>query len=352
MPLCWHFSNPAPRPASFLTRPSVPQGVFPQLPQARAPLSCTFPTSVWRIAASLRAGAVPRAIGIHCLVARLQCHRRTKHRSTRCTPRARRSRSFVQSGHRERDRRSARPILALPHREETRQTPPPRCAAPQFPATANDALDMALDFPHVPDMFADDILLDNDVPFAAMSAALDAAPVVKTRGGCGTTPAPGRPGSPPPSSGCSTARTAGHDIFPEIQQWPVSSQALLHVNDCQPLRLRIKTERRRRASGGKMRAKKIPALKPSNGAGRESPEHIGSFPDSARVARLERNRQTARDCRRRKKMYIQGLEHRVRDYEAREVESKRVIKDLRATNASLCQDLIALRKTMAKMTSN
>lgn len=48
-----------------------------------------------------------------------------------------------------------------------------------------------------------------------------------------------------------------------------------------------------------------------------------------KVDRLEKNRQSARDCRRRKKGYIQSLEERLRAYEEREANAQNEILQLR-----------------------
>jgi len=62
-----------------------------------------------------------------------------------------------------------------------------------------------------------------------------------------------------------------------------------------------------------------------------------------KVDRLEKNRQSARDCRRRKKGYIQSLEERLRAYEEREANAQNEILQLRTIAETALTELNALK---------
>jgi hypothetical protein len=64
-----------------------------------------------------------------------------------------------------------------------------------------------------------------------------------------------------------------------------------------------------------------------------SPEQI----EIEKAARLEKNRQSARDCRRRKKGYISDLEKQIEEYERRQVEMDRLKKECAEMRRELCQ---------------
>lgn len=85
------------------------------------------------------------------------------------------------------------------------------------------------------------------------------------------------------------------------------------------------TSKRRRAS------KKTPAKvsRPSTAAAAAAPK------DSLEAMRLEKNRQSARECRLRKKKYIQGLEEQVQYFEETEAERVAELRQVKEQLAAL-----------------
>lgn len=67
-----------------------------------------------------------------------------------------------------------------------------------------------------------------------------------------------------------------------------------------------------------------------------------------KLARLERSRQSARDCRKRKKNYINTLEEKIRMYEAREAKNNVVVNKLTSTVSQLQAEMLALQQSVAK----
>ena len=64
-----------------------------------------------------------------------------------------------------------------------------------------------------------------------------------------------------------------------------------------------------------------------------TPEQI----ELEKAARLEKNRQSARDCRRRKKGYINDLERQIKEFEERQAEMDRLKKECAAMRRELCE---------------
>lgn len=126
-------------------------------------------------------------------------------------------------------------------------------------------------------------------------------------------------------------------VFTEEKQWPLTT--LLVLNEEEPpapapqKRTRpVRTTAMRRAKAQR-RHRVTKREKPS-------PEQV----ELARRARLERNRQTARDCRRRKKLYVQKLEQKVKLYESEDKNKSTLIARLQSENANLRAQLDELKQ--------
>lgn len=82
--------------------------------------------------------------------------------------------------------------------------------------------------------------------------------------------------------------------------------------------------------------------------GRRRARQLASMSDTEKEMekqmRLLKNRQSAKDCRRRKKSFIEGLQERIAELESGEVKYLKQLAALNSANKSLLADLERLRK--------